>query len=113
MIWINSLSHSVDVPPDLPFTVPAEVMHIEELSTHLTSGLYDSISSGSVKRRTLCFGIYNVNPINGKFAQDTVEFLFYEGVSNPIKSGFAFLYEAQHCAGSYRLTSCQTGANYK
>lgn len=109
MFWINSLSHSVDVPPDLPLTVPVEVMHIE---THLTSGLY-SISSGSVKRRTLCFGIYNINPINGKFAQDTVEFLVYEGVSNPIKSGFAFLYEAQHCAGSHRLTSCQTGANYK
>lgn len=37
----------------------------------------------------------------------------YEGVGNPIKCGFAFLYEAQHCAGSYGLTSCQTGTNYK
>lgn len=94
-------------------SVPAEVMQIETLSTHLTSGLYHLISLGSAKRWTLCFGIYKINPINGKFAQDSVEFLVYEGVSNPIKSGFAFLYEAQHCAGSYGLTSCQTGTNYK
>ena len=42
-----------------------------------------------------------------------VEYRVYEGVSNPIKSGFAFLYEDQYCVGSYGLTSCQTGKNYK
>lgn len=61
----------------------------------------------------LCFGIHKINPINGIFAQEGVDFLVYEGVSNPINSGFAFLYEAQYCVGSYGLTSCRTGTNYK
>lgn len=33
------------------------------------------------------------------------ELLVYEGGGNPIKSGFAFLYEDQYCVGSYGLTS--------
>lgn len=57
--------------------------------------------------------MYKINPINGKFTQDGVEFLIYEGLGNPIKSGFAFLYYAQYRVGSYGLTSCQTGTNYK
>lgn len=85
-------------------------MHIEKPSTLLTSRLYHLISLGSAKRWTL-FGICKINPINGIFAQEGVEFLVYEGVSNPINSGFAFLYEAQHCVGSYGLTSCQRGTN--
>ncbi len=112
--WCSiSPSHFVDGPPDLPLTDSAEVMHIEMLSTLLTSGLYHLISLGSAKRWTLCFGIYKINPINGIFAQEGVEFRVYGKVSNPIKSGFAFLYDAQHCSGSYGLRSCQTGTNYK
>lgn len=67
--------------------------HIEQLSTLLTAGF----SLDSAERRSLCFGIYKINPINGTFTQESVEFLVYEGVSNPIKSGFAFLYEAWYC----------------
>lgn len=85
-------------------------MHTEWLYAHLTPRLYLLISLGSAKRQTLCLGIGKINPINGKFAEDGVEFLPYKGVT---KSGFAFLYEAQHRAGSNGITSCQTGANYR
>ncbi len=46
------------------------------------------------------WGHIRLNPINEIFSEESAEFLFYEGASNPIKSGFAFLYEAQCCVGS-------------
>jgi len=51
-LWImfNSLSHSIDDPPDLPLTVSAEVMHIEKLNIPLTSELHHLISLGSEKQ---------------------------------------------------------------